>query len=364
MPSPSGHNGINALQVATLTGHTAPVIASAFGPYGVCLATAGLDHTVRIWRLDAAAPKQHSEFFDQRLDEIRAIVFTPGGDLLVSASGMGGRVWLWRWRDERDDGFRGLESSTCAAALAVSPDGKQIAAADNNRIQLWSVTGGQVKLRGPLPNLPNEITTLAFSANGQFLFGGDALGLVHIWRDNGRRFKLDQTFQAQNGRIFCLAVSPDDRMVASSGSDNVLRIWAIPAATEPVAKVSTDLRGVVRVIRFGPFSQVVLTASDTGQVARWTCATGQKEVEWRLRLTLGSSVALADHGNVAAAGLTDGTVILYQLPLTGGDPPQGPNPFGGGGGPPKGPNPIGRGDDFSAFFPSRLASTRALFKLS
>src|SRR5262249_9956120 len=75
-PAASGHGGgIAAQQVAILTGHTAPVIASAFGPYGVCLATAGLDHAVRVWQLDAAAPKQRCEFIDQRLDEIRAILF-------------------------------------------------------------------------------------------------------------------------------------------------------------------------------------------------------------------------------------------------------------------------------------------------
>ena len=51
-----------------------------------------------------------------------------------------------------------------------------------------------------------------------------------------------------------------------------------------------------------------------GQVARWKTTSGENEIEWRLKLTLGYGLALDDRGEVVAAGLTDGTANLYRLP--------------------------------------------------
>jgi hypothetical protein len=87
-----------------------------------------------------------------------------------------------------------------------------------------------------------------------------------------------------------------------------------------VARVASELRGTVRVLRFGPFGEKIITVTDTGQVARWHSTTGKKLSEWRLKSSLASSLALVDHGGIAATGMTDGSVTLHHLPMGPAEP--------------------------------------------
>jgi WD40 repeat protein len=66
-------------------------------------------------------------------------------------------------------------------SIALSPNGRYLAVsqpARSDTIELWSIADNQVVQSV----LARDITTLAFSPDGQSLFGGDRLGAISRWR--------------------------------------------------------------------------------------------------------------------------------------------------------------------------------------
>jgi hypothetical protein len=113
-------------------------------------------------------------------------------------------------------------------ALALSPDGKVLAAGGYNEVTLWDPSDG--RLLGRIKRVAERTYGLAFSPDGKTLAvaGGvpGTLGEVRLCdverRDSGRVL----------GRIgdVMLAVrfSPDGKHLAAGGADNAIRVYALP----------------------------------------------------------------------------------------------------------------------------------------
>ena len=92
MLAPAAHPGI-----AISTGHTGPahtdaVLSVAFSPDGKTLASAGRDHTVRLWNV--ATHRQIGRPLTGHTLAVTSVAFSPNGKTLASAS-VDGTVRLW-----------------------------------------------------------------------------------------------------------------------------------------------------------------------------------------------------------------------------------------------------------------------------
>jgi serine/threonine protein kinase len=307
----------NAPCTAILQGHVSPVVSMEFDPPGAFLATGGLDHAIRVWRVEGENARQESAFFDPRLGEIRAISFLPIHDeILIGASGLGGRVWRWRWRLGSSEEMNSLEHATGATVLAVSGDGKNVAAAEEDKVQLWAASGSGITARDLLKGRGCAITALAFSRFGDSLFAADSRGRVLTWRATRKSYRADSTFVAHSANVTSLAVSPDGRRLATAGADNSVRLWSATDEFAEVATISNGLRGVVRRLQFTADSCTLLTVSDAGQVAGWSSTNAEPLSDWRLHQPVCTSYAISSNGSAVAVGRTDNAVNLYQIPKT------------------------------------------------
>ena len=193
------------------TGHSDSVWQVAFSPDGRRLATSSSDGTVAVW--DVATGSRLYSLTGHTTD-VQGLSFSPDGEILLSGSWDGDvGVWLTALSElaaetalpapvnavdysphgtsvaaALDDGSLvivgtdGAIRASIAAhdrparAVAYSPDGHIVASGgDDGRVRIWDSSQGT--LLAEAPAVPDSITALEFTSDGQVL-AGDARGVV------------------------------------------------------------------------------------------------------------------------------------------------------------------------------------------
>ena len=67
--------------ITSLSGHTSWVLSVDARPDGLAFATAGADHTVKVWDM---AQRQCLHTFEEHVDQVWAVGYSPDGRRLVS----------------------------------------------------------------------------------------------------------------------------------------------------------------------------------------------------------------------------------------------------------------------------------------
>jgi WD40 repeat protein/serine/threonine protein kinase len=124
-------------EVATLKGHTGPVVAVAFSPRGDVLASASLDRLVKVWDV---AGRRLRKNLEGHTAEPAAVAFAPDGRRLASGD-LDGVVHFWE-----TEGYHGVGSVRVGGdrirALAFSRNGRALAvgttALPGNELQFLS----------------------------------------------------------------------------------------------------------------------------------------------------------------------------------------------------------------------------------
>jgi serine/threonine protein kinase len=117
--------------VRTFTGHTGSVLAVAFSPDGILLATSGSDNTARLWDTTTG---QTIRTLTGHTGRVNAVAFSPDGSLLATSGGRTIRL---------SDTVTGQTIHTLADhtgnvnAVAFSPDGTLLAVGGGRTARLW-----------------------------------------------------------------------------------------------------------------------------------------------------------------------------------------------------------------------------------
>ena len=154
------------------------VFAVAFSPDGKLVASGGGDGLGEAGELvlwDAGTGKLQRRLLGRDEKQAWAVAFTPDGKRL--ACGLtDGSVRLFDVQTGKV--VREIDGGDQLRGLAVSPNGRTVAAAIRKEIRLWDADTG--KLTRTLRGHTNWIGSIAFSADGKALVSGGSDG-VRLW---------------------------------------------------------------------------------------------------------------------------------------------------------------------------------------
>jgi len=145
------------------------------------------------------------------------------------------------------------------------------------------------------------ITTVAYSADGKYLVGGGAEGVVRIW--DAITSAEVRTLRGHTGWVTSAAFSPDGRSIVSCAVDKTCRLFGLPKSDSAASGHSATAR-CIAVSRDGKFAA---TGSDDHTVKVWNLANGREVAT--LTGFAGNVTAVVFQGNdqIVAGGGSSGS---------------------------------------------------------
>jgi WD40 repeat protein/serine/threonine protein kinase len=305
--------------VAVLHGHTEVIYQFVLSPDGTTLASAADDGTVRLWDLKQAEARNglrgHTSY-------VYDASFSPDGTQIASAA-WDGTVRLWDATTLQEITTLKQETSADPIVNCVvwSPDGRRLAVvAPQHFIHIWDAKERK-KLRTlnvPVEHWKTDIRA-AFHPNGTLLATGSREGLVALWDpETGARVAQWNGQHRANGEKFVgdVAFSPDGQTLATTGADNVLRLWRLAdvlagRTSDPWATLQGHTDIIQRVV-WSKDGQCLATASQDRSVRLWS-AHDHREIATLPHGSVVYGVAFSPDGQRLASGCADNTIRLWDL---------------------------------------------------
>lgn len=274
----SGYEETRVLGGHVLNGHGDAVLNAAVSRDGQFIATASRDRTAKLW--SAATGKELKTFSEGHSFLSMRACFSPDGRWLFTAA-FDNTVRLWNVAHGTE--VARLEHTGRNAALAVSPDGQfLVTGSDDDTAKVWILSdilkAGASQLE-PKPQWTlndhrREITAVAVSKDGRWIYTGDAKGRGRLWdQTTGElRHRLDGHAEA----ITSAAFLPDGSRVLTASRDRSVGQWDVATGQElrgQILKHSDDVTSLALL----PDGQRLVTSCDDKTVRLWNLKTQEIE---------------------------------------------------------------------------------------
>ncbi len=278
--------GQDANRTATLSGHLDEIRSLAWSPNGKLLVSGGFGRII-VWDAESGAKRKVIE--DGLSGRVTALTFAgTTGKWLVAADGeptVAGRLVTFdakTWK--RSKTIRAHDDSI--HALAVSPNGKQVASASADKlVKLWDT--GSWAFAGALEGHTEQVLAVAYGPGGERIATAGADASVKAWRI--KTLKEFSTFSGRNAKLAKTDL-----------------LWKLDPTKEKPAKeddwiVAVDEHGVPRV-----FTELV--EHEGAQTS-----TGAKERTWSSGESGYTTVAFSKATKQVVVGDVEGIVSVRDL---------------------------------------------------
>ncbi|NCC31830.1 MAG: hypothetical protein EOM24_07360, partial [Chloroflexia bacterium] len=175
-------------------------------------------------------------------------------------------------------------------------------------LKRWNADGLPLDTLEGVPS----VTAVAMTRNRQVITGGED-GSIMLWTQEGQ---LRETTWEHRGKIHALAISPDERMLASAGADGSIILWGLPEGT--LQTRLTGHEGRVLGLAFTQDGTLLASAGLDGTIRLWHLPEGEAVrtltviEDGGLNATAVLGVAFAHQDTVVIGTAYDGSLRLFQ----------------------------------------------------
>ena len=249
-----------------LSFNTAPhkVVAVAVSPRGRFLAWSGDDGSIRMVDLQT---KESRTGYRSHGEDVTSLAFSHGDQALLATGSRGGMLEIWDVGNEKrkrilaghtgrithlafqaddarlnsvaaDKTIRIWELAKAEATTIESPGGQVIVSRDgetlatyggiNNGIRFWRAHPTPTE-RQPLPGQNGLMKAAALSSNGKSVVFSTFGSVLARWKVDSPTPMMNFWQSQITDR---LALSADDRILASAGTDNLIKLWNVETGEE------------------------------------------------------------------------------------------------------------------------------------
>jgi serine/threonine protein kinase len=202
----------------TLSGHKDYVFLVAFTPDSSKLISASADKTVRVWNVSSGQQERQMQIGKDELiitidpNQMRAAIF----------SSTDGKVRIRSINDPAaTSGFDIPHAEITSGAF--SPNGETLAlGTSDGKVRLWSIPDGTF-IREIQGTTSGEVGSVAFTPDGQYLAIGWTGGDIELRRTSDG--SSVQTLKGHTRVVGSLSFSRDGRTLASGAGDKTIRLW-------------------------------------------------------------------------------------------------------------------------------------------
>jgi WD40 repeat protein len=293
----------------------------AFAPDGKAVALASNDTTARVY-IPGSPPRLRFPPLVHR-SQASQVGFTPGGEVLMTASGS--VTYLW----DAAAGTALAPHRREAGQSALSPDGRVLATGSlDGPVRLWDVNAGSARpfrfRHGDL------IRAAAFSPDGSLAVTADQAGVARMWttadgKAHGREMRhtpdgkaspqdagnKDRQATRLSSVIEAVLFTPDGRTLVTAGWDKTARLWNVADGT-PLGSplVHPDAVHCLAVTAGG---RTLMTGGNDGGVRLWDATTGAQLGDVLRHTGSVRRMAVSGDGRFLAAAGFGASVSLWDL---------------------------------------------------
>lgn len=302
-------------QIATfesmLTGHHGSISSVAVSPDGQWIASGGDDNSVRIWNRENS--KCLIEFTDH-YGYVTGVAFSNDGKWLFSSS-KDSNVFVIDSKSGKKQAQLSGHKSVIYGVLPLS-DGKRLlswSGGVENALKLWDWRGE--KCLFTMAAHDYRVESAAVTADDKYAVAASGDGSISIWNlENGR---LVSKLLGHGGKVLSVQVTSDGKRAVSSSEDKTLKIWDLENFV-CIGTLEGHRNGYQLRVAISPDDRLIAsTGYNDGTVRIWKLNTGECLQTIQNRgVTFPISVAFSPDGSRLIVGTTGGPpfgIYVYHL---------------------------------------------------
>jgi len=148
--------------------------------------------------------------------------------------------------------------------------------------------------------------TLRFSWDGRLLASGGSDHVVRLWETT--EYRQLSALYGHSAEVREMAFSPDGSLLASASGDSTIRLWDV--AAEKTLAIFEGHASSVLTVDFSPDGRMLASGAGNS-VQLWDLNTYRKTRELQAHMGTVNAVRFSPDGQILASGSWDGSVLLW-----------------------------------------------------